>query len=98
MNVIPLLVVLSLTLAGGGVALYLWSVRLGDAEHADRLSLLPLDEDLIADAPRVVPSFRNPRHPSDARTRSSAARIRNPTDHVRRFSRSWFHLLVSPGG
>jgi cbb3-type cytochrome oxidase maturation protein len=72
MNVIPLLVVLSLTLAGGGVALYLWSVRLGDAEHADRLSLLPLDEDLIADAPSASSSRASetpPSHPSDARTR-----------------------------
>lgn len=50
MNVVPLLVVLSLSLAAAGVLLYLWSVRLGDVEHADRLALLPLDEDLVAPA------------------------------------------------
>ncbi len=45
MDVIPLLVFLSLLLGAAGVALFLWSVRLGDHEHADRLALLPLEED-----------------------------------------------------
>ena len=55
MNVIPLLVLLSLCLAGGAVGLYLWSVGLGDAEHSDRLSLLPLEDDLIDQPDREPP-------------------------------------------
>lgn len=46
MDVIPLLVFCSLGLAALGVLLFLHSTRNRDHEHADRLSLLPLDEDL----------------------------------------------------
>jgi cbb3-type cytochrome oxidase maturation protein len=46
MNVIPLLVLCSLFLVACGVALFVWSVRQGDPEYADRLSLLPLEDDL----------------------------------------------------
>ena len=45
MNVIPILVFFSLLLAGLALLLFLHSVRNRDHEHADRLSLLPLDED-----------------------------------------------------
>ena len=45
MEVVPLLVLCSLALAVCGVVLFLWSTRLRDHEHADRLSLLPLEED-----------------------------------------------------
>ena len=45
MNVIPLLVLCSLALAGFGVLLFVFSVRNRDHEHADRLSLLPLEDD-----------------------------------------------------
>jgi hypothetical protein len=44
-NVIPLLVLCSLLLAASGVALFVASVRRGDHEHSDRLSLLPLEDD-----------------------------------------------------
>jgi cbb3-type cytochrome oxidase maturation protein len=46
MNVIPILVICSLFLVACAVALFAWSVRLGDHEHTDRLALLPLDEDV----------------------------------------------------
>jgi hypothetical protein len=46
MEVVPLLVLCSLALAALGVVMFLVSTRLGDHEHANRLSLLPLDEDL----------------------------------------------------
>lgn len=46
MNVIPLLVLCSLFLAVCGVVLFIWSVRQGDHDYADRLSLLPLEDDL----------------------------------------------------
>ena len=45
MEVIPILVLCSLGLVGAALAGYLWSVRAGDTEQADRLSLLPLEED-----------------------------------------------------
>lgn len=45
MEVVPLLVFCSIGLAIGGVLLFLWSTRLRDHEHAERLSLLPLEED-----------------------------------------------------
>ncbi len=45
MDVIPLLVFCSLVLGALGVLAFLYSVRQGDSEHADRLSLLPLEED-----------------------------------------------------
>ena len=45
MNVVPLLVLCSLALAVFGVVLFLYSVRQRDDEHADRLSLLPLEDD-----------------------------------------------------
>ncbi|RMH70388.1 MAG: cbb3-type cytochrome oxidase assembly protein CcoS [Bacteroidetes bacterium] len=45
MNVVPLLVLCSLVLAGLGVVVFLYGVRNHDFEHADRLSLLPLEDD-----------------------------------------------------
>jgi cbb3-type cytochrome oxidase maturation protein len=49
MNVIPLLVLCSLFLGACGVLMFLYSVRQRDHEHADRLSLLPLEDDLSTD-------------------------------------------------
>ena len=45
MNVIPLQVFVSLGLVAGALVLFLHSVRSHDFEHADRLSLAPLDDD-----------------------------------------------------
>lgn len=45
MNVLTLQVFVSLMLVAGSVAALVYSVRLADHEHADRLSLLPLDDD-----------------------------------------------------
>ena len=45
MNIVPLLVLCSLCLAALGVLLFLYSVRQDDHEHADRLALLPLEEE-----------------------------------------------------
>ncbi|HMQ23392.1 MAG TPA: hypothetical protein PKE00_12930 [Planctomycetota bacterium] len=46
MDVIPLLVFCSLGLAGIGVLLFITSTKNQDHEHADRLALLPLEDDL----------------------------------------------------
>jgi hypothetical protein len=45
MEVVPLLVLCSLCLAAGALLLFLNCVSRGDHEHADRLSLLPLEDD-----------------------------------------------------
>ena len=54
MNVVPALVICSLFLALCAVVLFVWSSRRGDLDHADRLSLLPLDDDLTIE--RTSPS------------------------------------------
>lgn len=45
MNVLILQVFVSLMLVLGAVLLLAYSIRYGDHEHADRLSLLPLDDE-----------------------------------------------------
>ncbi len=45
MNVVPVLVGFSLFLAACAVLLFVYSTRNRDHEHADRLSLLPLEDD-----------------------------------------------------
>ena len=44
MNVIVLQVFVSLMLVVGSLVLFVWTVRAGTLDHADRLSLAPLDE------------------------------------------------------
>jgi len=46
MNVIVLQVFVSLMLVAGSVVLFIFTVRSRTLEHADRLSLAPLEEDL----------------------------------------------------
>lgn len=45
MEVLILLIFVSLVLAGSAVAFFAWNVRTRNHEHADRLVLLPLDDD-----------------------------------------------------
>jgi len=45
MNALLLTLFVSLVLAGLGVLLFIHGVVQGDHEHADRLSLLPLEDD-----------------------------------------------------
>ena len=54
MNVIPLQVFVSLVLVGLAVLLLVYSVRQGDHDHADRLSLLPLEGDGRRDEPAAA--------------------------------------------
>ncbi len=51
MNVLVLPVFVSLVLVAGAVLALLYSVKQGDHEHAERLSLLPLEDD-ASDAPK----------------------------------------------
>lgn len=45
MDVLILTIFVSLALAALGVGFFVWTVRAGTGEHADRLALLPLEQD-----------------------------------------------------
>lgn len=51
MNVLVLQVFVSLMLVASSVLLFVYSVRHRDHEHADRLSLFPLEDDSARPAP-----------------------------------------------
>ena len=48
MNILVITVFASLMLVIGGLVLFVSRIRAGDFDHGDRLSLLPLEEDLPA--------------------------------------------------
>ena len=48
MNVVALQVFVSLMLVAGSLVLFVHSIRQRDHEHADRLSLVPLEDDDLA--------------------------------------------------
>jgi hypothetical protein len=50
MDVLILTVFVSLILAAGALLLLIKGVKEGDFEHGDRLSLLPLEEDLVPES------------------------------------------------
>ena len=54
MNILELQVFVSLMLVAGGVLLFVFTVRARTFEHADRLALAPLEDDL---APPSAASF-----------------------------------------
>lgn len=45
MSIIPLLLFCSLLLVAGSIVLFVFSARQGDCHEADRLCLLPLEDD-----------------------------------------------------
>ncbi len=45
MSIIPLLLFCSLGLVIGSIVLFVWSAKQGDCHEADRLCLLPLEDD-----------------------------------------------------
>ena len=47
MNIIALQVFVSLILVAGSIVLFIFSVRQRDFDHADRLSLAPLESDPV---------------------------------------------------
>jgi nitrogen fixation-related uncharacterized protein len=59
MEIIVLQVFVSLMLVAGSVVLFVWTVRGRTLEHADRLSLAPLDDD----ARPPTAAADSPRHP-----------------------------------
>ena len=56
MSVIVLQVFVSLMLVASSVVLFIWTIRNRTLDHADRLSLVPLEED----RPPVSPSALDP--------------------------------------
>lgn len=48
MNVLVLLVFVTLMLVVGAVVAFAWSVKQDEHDHADRLSLLPLEDHVAA--------------------------------------------------
>lgn len=62
MNVIVLQVFVSLMLVAGSVLLFIYTVRSRTLEHADRLSLAPLEEDIRSAEP--LPQSPQSKQPS----------------------------------
>ncbi len=60
MDVMILQVFVSLMLVAGSIALFVWTVRGRTLEHADRLSLAPLDDDA---RPSTAPPAEAPPRP-----------------------------------
>jgi len=57
MSIVPLLLFCSLALVVGSIVLFVWSAKQGDCHEADRLCLLPLEDDTTSSpdgAPRTT--------------------------------------------
>jgi cbb3-type cytochrome oxidase maturation protein len=54
MSIVTMQVFVSLMLVAGSLVLFLHSVRQRDFDHADRLSLAPLDDDASAATPAAA--------------------------------------------
>jgi hypothetical protein len=52
-SVVPLLLFCSLLLVAGSIVLFVFSARQGDCQEAERLCLLPLEDDAGTPAPRA---------------------------------------------
>jgi hypothetical protein len=63
-NVIVLQVFVSLMLVASSVALFVFTVRSRTLEHADRLSLTPLEDDAPRGALAEAPLLRPPQSPA----------------------------------
>lgn len=56
MNILPLLLLCSLALVAGAVVMFVVSARQGDCNQAERLCLLPLEDDDPISAERQGPT------------------------------------------
>jgi hypothetical protein len=66
MSIVPVLLLCSLALVVGSVVLFVWSARQGDCHEADRLCLLPLEDDTAPPPvarPPAPPSTPSPSEP-----------------------------------
>lgn len=50
MSIVPVLLFCSLLLVLGSIVLFVWSAKQGDCHEADRLCLLPLEDDTTSSA------------------------------------------------
>ncbi|MFN7950166.1 MAG: cbb3-type cytochrome oxidase assembly protein CcoS [bacterium] len=67
MEVLIVLIAVSLAMALGAVVFFAWTVRERTLEHADRLALLPLDDDEFTAVPETEPNATTTK---DARVKS----------------------------
>jgi len=50
-SIVPVLLFCSLLLVLGSIVLFVWSAKQGDCHEADRLCLLPLEDDTTSSSP-----------------------------------------------
>lgn len=56
MSIVPVLLFCSLLLVVGSIVLFVWSAKQGDCHEADRLCLLPLEDDTTSSPAGTSPS------------------------------------------
>lgn len=56
MSIVPVLLFCSLLLVLGSIVLFVWSAKQGDCHEADRLCLLPLEDDTTSSPSGPSPS------------------------------------------
>mgnify|MGYP003338621583 CR=1 FL=1 len=71
MTIVPLLLFCSLVLAAGSLVLFVFSAKQGDCHEAERMCLLPLEDDAAAPSDRKSTRL-NSSHSSVSRMPSSA--------------------------
>lgn len=62
MSIVPVLLFCSLLLVVGSIVLFVWSAKQGDCHEADRLCLLPLEDD-TASSPTGASQSTSPTSP-----------------------------------
>jgi hypothetical protein len=55
MTIVPLLLLCSLVLVAGSIVLFVFSAKQGDCHEAERLCLMPLEDDSAPPAPSPPP-------------------------------------------
>lgn len=63
MSIVPLLLFCSLGLVVGSIVLFVWSAKQGDCHEADRLCLLPLEDDTTSQPAGTDPTSSTPSLP-----------------------------------
>lgn len=67
MSIVPLLLFCSLVLVAGSLVLFVWSAKQGDCSEADRICLLPLEDDAPARPELAVPFSPETSHSEGSR-------------------------------
>ena len=65
MNIVPVLLLCSLGLVVGSIVLFVFSAKQGDCSEADRLCLMPLDDDAEVPAPPAAGNKSSPSRGND---------------------------------